>query len=267
MKRIKSEYKFLIILFIGVILLAYPSVSNYINSYTASRVINSYSEVIGNINKENLEEEIKKAKEYNEKYVYSLGEILSDEREKEYNELLNPTNNGVMGYIEIPKIGVKLPIYHGTDETVLSVGVGHVDWSSLPVGGYGTHSVLSGHRGLPSAKLFTDLDMMDTGDYFKIEVCGETLTYEIDQISVIIPEDLEILKTIKGDDICTLVTCTPYGINTHRLLLTGHRTENIKNYNVVSDATKIDSKLVAFFIAFPVLVILFIIVMLKKEKK
>lgn len=267
MKKIKNEYIFLIILFVGVVLLAYPSVSNYINSFSASRVISEYSERIMSMNDESLAEELKKAKEYNEKYSNSLGDFLSDERQEEYNSLLNLSKDGVMGYIEIPKIGVKLPIYHGTDDSVLSVGVGHVDWSSLPVGGYGSHCVLSGHRGLPSAKLFSDLDMMDTGDYFKIEVCKEVLTYEIDQISVIIPEDLEMLKAITGDDMCTLVTCTPYGINTHRLLITGHRIENIKNYNVVSDATKVDARIVALFIAIPILVISFIAVMFKKEKK
>lgn len=266
MKKIKTEYIFIGSLILGLILLTYPSLSNWVNSLNSSRVIMYYSEALKDMGEDLTNLEFEKALEYNAKYANSFGNP-DDTRLEEYNSLLNVMNDGVMGYIEIPKIAVKLPIYHGTEESVLSTGVGHIEWSSLPVGGQGSHCIMSGHRGLPSAKLFSDLDMLEVNDYFMIEVMGSTLTYQISQINVIIPEDIDLLKNIVGEDVCTLVTCTPYGINTHRLLITGNRVENIKNYNVVSDATKIDSKLVAFFIAFPVLVILFIIVMLKKEKK
>ena len=173
---------------------------------------------------------------------------MSDEERARYETLLNIDGNGIMGYVEIPSINCRLPVYHGTEEKTLQVGVGHIEWSSLPVGGESTHAVLSGHRGLPSARLFTDLNKLTEGDHFLLYVLSETLTYEVDQIRIVEPEDISDLLIQQGLDLCTLVTCTPYGINTHRLLIRGHRIENEVVSTpkfVTSDAARINPKLVA----------------------
>ncbi len=175
----------------------------------------------------------------------------------EYNSLLNVGGNGIMGYIEIPEQKIILPIYHGTSEAVLQIAVGHLDWSSLPVGGTGTHCVMSGHRGLPSAKLFTHLDELVEGDTFVVRVLDEVFTYEVDQILIVEPEDVSALTIEPGNDLCTLVTCTPYGINSHRLLVRGHRIENevaSALVRVTSDAVQIEPVLVAPVLAMPILV-------------
>lgn len=151
---------------------------------------------------------------------------LTDEERAKYEKTLDVTGTGIMGYVEIPKISVSLPIYHGTDATVLQIAIGHIPGSSLPVGGQGTHCVISGHRGLPSARLFTDIDQLREGDLFMLNVLGKTLTYQVDQIRVVLPDELDDLAIDDGQDYCTLVTCTPYGVNTHRLLVRGHRVPN-----------------------------------------
>lgn len=169
-----------------------------------------------------------------------------------------------MGYIEIPSIDVSLPIYHGTDEGVLAVGVGHLEWTSLPVGGESTHCVLSGHRGLPSARLFTDLDQLKEGDYFMLNILDETLTYEVDQIRIVEPEEVEELTIIEGRDLCTLVTCTPYGVNSHRLLVRGHRVDNLEEavtVRVTADAVEVEPLIVASILLVPTLVLFLSVVL------
>lgn len=195
---------------------------------------------------------------------------MTKEERKEYESLLNVSENGIIGYIEIPVINCSLPIYHGTDETVLQIAVGHIEGSSLPVGGLGTHCVLSGHRGLPSAKLFTNLDKLSEKDTFYIRVLNETLTYEVDQIRIVEPHEVEALEIEPGKDYCTLVTCTPYGINTHRLLVRGHRINNPAGAGAVratANAIQIRPALIAIVIAIPMLLVLLIILLVKTRKK
>ena len=196
--------------------------------------------------------------------------LLSDEQKAEYDRLLDVSGLGVMGYIEIPSIDCSLPIYHGTEESVLQIAVGHLKWSSLPVGGESTHCVLSGHRGLPSAKLFTNLDKLQAGDIFLLRVLDEVLTYEVDQILIVEPQETGALRIEKGKDYCTLVTCTPYGINTHRLLVRGHRIDNIeeaKTVRVTADAIQIEPLLVAPVVAIPILLLLMILLLLPKQPR
>lgn len=217
----------LIIFFSGVCLLLYPTVSDYWNSFHQSRVIAGYSQTVDQMDEEDREIFWKEAEEYNRELNNKVNRfVLSEEEIAEYNRMLNAAGNGVMGYIEIPSIAVSLPFYHGTDEGVLQVAVGHIEGSSLPVGGEGTHCVLSGHRGLPSAKLFTSLDELEIGDIFLLKVLNRTLTYEVDQIVTVEPDDISALEIEEGKDYCTLVTCTPYGVNTHRMLVRGHRIPN-----------------------------------------
>ena len=194
----------------------------------------------------------------------------SEEEDTLYDSLLDANGTGMMGYITIPEIRCKLPIYHGVEDSVLQVGIGHIEGSSLPVGGRGTHCVLSGHRGLPSAKLFTDLDKLEKGDIFLLHIYDKVLTYEIDQISIVEPEDYGLLEIEDGKDLCTLLTCTPYGINTHRLLVRGHRVEtkaSASAIRVTADAIQIEPKLVAPAVAVPILVVLLIWVLLHSRKR
>ena len=193
---------------------------------------------------------------------------LSNEELEEYNQILNVDNNGMMGYIEIPKLQSTLPIYHGTDEGTLQRNIGHLSGSSVPVGGESTHSVLSGHRGLPSAKLFSDLDKLTEGDQFVLRVLNETLTYEVDQILIVLPDEMDSLRIEEGKDQCTLVTCTPYGVNSHRLLVRGHRIENgaASDIRVVADAMQIDPVMVALMLAIPILLVIFLWVMLRGKR-
>ena len=233
MKNKSSTITMLLIFLIGLSLLLYPSFSNYWNSFTQSRAIASYSEKVAEIDSDEYERILQHAKNYNELFVgrTSLW-VLNDEQTAVYNDMLNVSGNGVMGYIEIEKIKCSLPIYHGTSDSVLQVAVGHLDGSSLPVGGTGTHCVLSGHRGLPSAKLFTDLDQLAEGDTFVLYILDEMFTYQVDQIRIITPDDLSALTVEPDKDLCTLVTCTPYGVNSHRLLVRGQRIDNIVVSNV-----------------------------------
>jgi len=218
----------ILLLLTGLSFLLYPTVSDWWNSLHQSRAIAGYTEAVEGLDGESYEKWWEGARGYNEGLKYKPDRYRMTEGEKaEYEAQLNVAGNGIMGYIEIPGIKCSLPIYHGTDEAVLQVAVGHVSGSSLPVGGEGSHCVLSGHRGLPSAKLFTDLDQMGEGDLFMLHVLDETLAYEVDQITVVLPEEVNGLELVEGEDYCTLVTCTPYGINTHRLLVRGKRTENL----------------------------------------
>ena len=274
MKKKKGNYITLLlflILLAGLSLLLYPSVSDYWNSLHQTRAIATYAEEVANLNQDQYDEIWAAAESYNASLTDRVNAyLLSDAQKEEYQQLLNVSGLGVMGYIEIPSIDCSLPIYHGTEESVLQIAVGHLEWSSLPVGGESTHCVLSGHRGLPSAKLFTDLDKLREGDTFLLRVLDEILTYEVDQILIVEPQDTAALEIAEGEDYCTLVTCTPYGINTHRLLVRGHRIDNIegvKTVRVTADAVQLEPMLVAPVVAIPMLLILLILLLLPRRRK
>ena len=260
-----------LIFLVGLGLLLYPTVSDYWNSFTSSRAITHYSDEVANMNRELYQQILGEAQAYNQSLVgRSNSYLLSDAQKAEYERLLNIDGTGVMGYVEVPSIKVALPIYHGTEESVLQVAIGHLEWSSLPVGGASSHCVISGHRGLPSAKLFSDLDEVVEGDIFIMRVLDETFTYEVDQILIVEPQDTEALLIQEGEDLCTLGTCTPYGINTHRLLVRGHRIDNLAESNTIritSDAMQIEPIIVAPIVAMPMILILVSMVMFGGKKK
>ena len=269
MKLKKSTIILIVVCVVGLSLLLYPTVSDYWNSKHATQAIVTYVERLEEIDDEDYEAIWQSAKDYNQKLLERANEYaLPPELEERYYQELNVTEGGLMGYIEIGKLGVSLPLYHGTSEDVLQRAIGHIDWSSLPTGGENTHCVVSGHRGLPTAKLLTDLDKLREGDRFTMNILGETLTYEVDQIRTVEPSDVDELLIKEGKDFCTLVTCTPYGINTHRLLVRGHRVETVLKHNVyvVSEAVVIDPLIVAPIVAFPFLFTLLMIVLLKKPE-
>ena len=257
--------------FIGALLLLYPTISDFWNSFHQSRAIASYAEQVADLDENAYDRLWEDARTYNKTLGDSMNRfVMGEEQKKAYAALLNIADNGVMGYIEIPKVRCNLPIYHGTDEAVLQVAIGHVPGSSLPVGGESTHCVLSGHRGLPSAKLFTNLDELETGDVFMLRVLDETLTYEVDQIRTVLPNELGDLAIVEGEDYCTLVTCTPYGINSHRLLVRGHRVENhagASTIRVTADAMQIEPLQVAPLVAAPILVVMLIVVLIPHRTK
>lgn len=263
-KKDFSTIALIVVFFVGVSVLLYPTVSDYWNSLHQSQAIATYADSVENMDEQDYEKLWDAAVGYNQKLFQSgHGLGLKDEEKEEYNELLDVSGTGIMSYIEIPKIKCSLPIYHGTDEGVLQIAVGHIEGSSLPVGGLNTHCVLSGHRGLPSAKLFSNLDKLEEGDIFMIRTLDQTLTYEVDQIRIVLPDEVDDLKIEEGKDLCTLVTCTPYGINTHRLLVRGHRVANQEEaeaVRVTADAMQVDNRIVAICIAVPVLVLLLIYV-------
>ena len=274
MKKKKGNFITLLlvlILLVGLSLLLYPTVSDYWNSYHQTRAIAAYSEEVANLNQEQYDEIWAAAERYNA----SLNDrdeayLLSDAHKEEYERQLDVSGLGIMGYIEIPSIDCSLPIYHGTEESVLQIAVGHLEWTSLPVGGESTHCVLSGHRGLPSAKLFTNLDKLQTGDIFMLRVLDNVLTYEVDQILIVEPQETGALRIEEGKDYCTLVTCTPYGINTHRLLVRGHRIDNleeVKTVRVTADAVQIEPMLVAPMVAIPILLVLLLLLLLPRCRK
>ena len=245
---------------VGLGLILYPSFADWWNSFHQSRAVASYMEAVASMDKSMYEEMLKEADAYNAKLSKTgIQWMLTEEQKKEYEKVLNINDTGIMGYIDIPKINVELPIYHGTDEAVLQIAVGHLEGTSLPVGGKGSHCVVSGHRGLPSARLFTDIDKLVEGDTFTLTVLNRTVTYEVDQIRIVEPTDLSDLQLDKKMDLCTLVTCTPYGINTHRLLVRGHRVANAQGEaTVIADAMQIESVYIAPFIAAPILVLLIV---------
>ena len=269
-KRLPTILLFLVF-FIGLSLLLYPTFANWWNSFHQSRAVANYVEKVSNMDDAQYDEFWSAAWDYNQSLIHRPNDyLLSDEQRVTYEQLLNITDNGIMGYIEIPKIDVVYPIYHGTDEAVLQIAIGHLDWTSLPVGGESSHCVVSGHRGLPSARLFTDLDQLEIGDTFLLQVLDEVLTYEIDQVLIVEPHVTEDLLIVEGEDLCTLVTCTPYGINSHRMLVRGHRIETAEvraARRVTADAVQIEPIIVAPFVAAPMLLTLLIALMLPKKKK
>ena len=254
----------------GLSLLLYPTVSNYWNAQHQTQAVVDYTERIEKMDDSEKLSEIDRAVSYNSGLVDNGRRLSPNKEEKEiYNSILSVDDNGMMGYITIPELRLKLAIYHGVDESVLQVGIGHIEGSSLPVGGEGTHCVLSGHRGLPSAKLFTDIDKLVVGDVFMLHVYDEMLTYEIDQILIVEPEDYSALAIEEGKDYCTLVTCTPYGINTHRLLVRGHRVENkvIDGTRVTSDAIKVNKYLVIAGLSLLLLFVYYLFVLIVRLYK
>ena len=270
-KSVVSTVILILVFFLGLSLVLYPSVSDYWNSLHQSRAIATYAEEVSNLDTDRYEQLWAEAVDYNSTLRDRENAFLLSETQKTaYDSLLNVGGNGVMGYIEIPTIGVSLPVYHGTDEGVLQIAVGHIEWTSLPVGGESSHCVISGHRGLPSAKLFTNLDKLVVGDTFLFRVLDETLTYEVDQILIVEPQEVSALTIREGEDLCTLVTCTPYGINTHRLLVRGHRVENAetaRTIRVTADAMQVEPLIVAPMVAAPMLAVLLIWVMLGGGKR
>lgn len=252
-------------------LLLYPTASDYWNSLHQTRAIATYAEAVSEVDDTDYKQMISDAMAYNSRLAESSDRWnMTDEERDEYESLLDVNGTGIIGYVEIPSINVSLPIYHGTDEAVLEIAIGHIEGSSLPVGGAGTHTVLSGHRGLPSAKLFTDIDELVVGDEFYIRVLDETLTYEVDQIRIVEPDDLSDLAIEEDKDLCTLVTCTPYGINSHRLLVSGHRVatkESAESIRVTADAIQIDPKLIAPAVAIPILLFLLIVLIIQGHRK
>lgn len=275
MKKKKKDHLttvlLVIILVAGLSLLLYPTLSDYWNSFHSSKAISSYADNVDELDQEKYDEIWAAAQAYNRSLLErDTGFALSEEQKKEYVNLLDISGLGIMGYIEIPKIDCSLPIYHGTEESVLQIAIGHLDWSSLPVGGKGSHCVLSGHRGLPSAKLFTNLDKLQEGDLFMLRVLDEVLTYSVDRILIVEPQEVSDLQIDQEQDLCTLVTCTPYGINTQRLLVQGHRVDNVeesREIRVIADALQIDPLIVAPITAIPMLLVLLIILLLPKRTK
>lgn len=265
-----SNILLILTMIVGLSLLLYPSFSNYWNDLHQTKAIANYATFVSELKEEDFTHLWASADAYNAALNQRGNKyILPEEMQERYEEQLNVAGNGVMGYIEIPKIEVFLPIYHGTSDAVLQVAIGHLDWTSLPSGGPNTHCVVSGHRGLPSAKLFSDLDQMEIGDIFMLSVLNEVLTYQVDQIKIVLPHETEELLVEAGKDYCTLVTCTPYAVNSHRILVRGTRIENLEEAKVVrvtADAVRIEPILVAPVVAAPILLVLLIVLMLPKPK-
>lgn len=265
MKKGTVRLIFIIMFILGIVILLYPSISQYYNSFVQSSAVSNYDKIFANMKDKDYSKDFKDADSYNQKLLKLKYPLAQYKKLSGYKDLLNVNNNGMMGYVSINKIKVEIPIYHGTGASVLNVAVGHLEGSSLPVGGKSTHSVLSAHRGLPSAKLFTDLNKIEVGDIFEITVLDRKLTYQVDKISVVEPNDVTNLKIKKNEDYVTLMTCTPYGLNTHRLLVRGVRIENIENKKiyVTTEAFKINSLIVAPIVASPIILVLLLIVAFK----
>lgn len=288
MRRHFLNFILILVLLAGLGLILYPTVADYWNKVHSARVISSYNEDLSKLGKDEYEGILEAARAYNRKIAQTgLKWQLTDAEKQEYNSTLKIGDSSIMGTVDIPRINVSLPIYHGTNEAELQIGIGHLEGTSLPVGTESwkvsglrrrvgkvtdpndcSHCVLSGHRGLPSARLFTDLDKLVQGDTFTLTVLNETLTYEVDQIRIVLPEDLSDLKLVPGEDYCTLVTCTPYGINTHRLLVRGHRIANLMgDVAVAMDATQINTLYTVPFIAVPIVLMLLIVTLVITNKQ
>ena len=268
MKRDKIGILLVLMLLIGVCALLYPSVSQYWNTKTQTRAVENYQEILASLNQEDYDAFFLEAEAYNAALAALDFPLLDYHALDGYDEILNINGNGVMGYVSIQKLGVEIPVYHGISPEVLNIACGHLEGTSLPVGGESTHSVLSAHRGLPHAKLFTELDKMELGDTFRLTILNRTLTYQVDQIKVVNPEEIDDVQIIEGGDYCTLLTCTPYGINSHRLLVRGIRIENAAPaLYVISDAYRIDSLVATPVVAAPILLILLIVLLVKYRDK
>lgn len=273
MKKNRSNIILILIFLVGLSVMLYPTVSDYVNQKNQSRAVASYSEEVENLSDVDYQAYFDAANDYNRRLAETPDAFYRPEEVSGYTDTLDVSGTGIMGYITISKIGVELPIYHGTSDGVLQVAAGHLEGSSLPVGGAGTHAVISAHRGLPSAKLFTNLDELEVGDTFTITVLDRVLTYEVDQISIVLPTETDLLQPVEGKDYVTLMTCTPYGINTHRLLVRGKRIENAENQKhirVTADALRIEPIIVAPALAVPMLLVMLVVMLavprLRKRK-
>ncbi len=256
MRKNLSTIILILIFLVGLSVMLYPSVSDAVNRKHQSRAVAGYAEEVEQLSDGDYQTYFDAADAYNRQLNTTPNAFYKPDLVSGYAQTLDISGTGIMGYITIPKISVELPIYHGTDEGVLQVAAGHLEGSSLPVGGAGTHAVISAHRGLPSAKLFTNLDELEVGDRFTITVLNRVLTYEVDQISIVLPTEIDQLLPTEGMDYVTLMTCTPYGINTHRLLVRGKRvetTESQKHIRVAADAFRIEPIIVAPILAIPML--------------
>ena len=276
MKKHLSTIVLVAVFLAGVCLLLYPTVSDYWNSLHQTRAIGAYEDTLSGMTQKDYSEYFAQADAYNAALAslptpltgYEVLDTL--EEVPKYRDVLDVNGMGIMGYIDIDEIGVELPIYHGTDPSVLNVAVGHLEGTSLPVGGVGTHCVLSAHRGLPSARLFTDLDRLKVGDTFTLTVLNRLLTYQVDQVLIVEPDQVEALAIDPNEDYCTLVTCTPYGINTHRLLVRGRRVENAEEKPVIyvpADMVQIDPLVVTPAVAAPMLLVLLIFLLIRYRKR
>lgn len=268
LKKISSLIM-LLLFFIGLSVLLYPAISSYWNSKTQSRAVESYEKFVQNISEDDYEALMAEAGSYNDALSDLQSPLVDYDLVTGYDDTLNLNGQGMMGYITIHSIGVELPIYHSISENILSFAVGHMEGTSLPVGGESTHSVLSAHRGLPNSKLFTDLDKVQTGDIFTITILDEVITYQVDQIITVTPENTHEIQIVEGEDYCTLLTCTPYGINTHRLLVRGVRVNTVteKNVYIGNEAYRIDTLIVTPIVALPILLVLIIIVICQPVKQ
>lgn len=269
MKKNKSTIILILVFFVGLSVMLYPTISDYVNQRNQSRAVASYAQDVDTMTDADYSAYFDAADAFNAQVAANENALFRPDQLSGYNETLDITGTGIMGYITIEKIGVELPIYHGTDDSVLQVAAGHLEGTSLPVGGASTHAVISAHRGLPSAKLFTNLDQLEMGDTFTITVLDRVLTYEVDKISIVLPTETDELKIAEGKDYVTLMTCTPYGINTHRLLVRGRRVEppdQYKHLRVTAEALKIEPIIVAPVMALPMLLILLIGMLLSTRK-
>ena len=269
MRSKKSTIILLVVFFIGLSVLLYPSVSSYWNSKTQSEAIVDYEAMLASYRPEDYSAMFAEADAYNEA-LRQLEQPLRDYGQLgQYNNVLNIGGNGMIGYLSISKIGQELPVYHGTSDAVLSVASGHVEGTSLPVGGKSTHSVISAHRGLPTAVLFTNLDRMEIGDTFTFTILDRTITYEVDQIRIVEPDDSSLIQITEGKDYCTLLTCTPYGINTQRLLVRGHQVDasQTRNLYIANEAYRIEPLVAMPIVALPIIIVLLIYVMFAPVKK
>ena len=254
---------------VGIALIAYPSFSDWWNSFHQTRAIAGYTAAVANMDKEEFDRMWAEAEAFNEYLAKKPNRFnLTQEELATYNSILDVTGTGIMGYIDIPSIKISLPIYHGTDESILQIAIGHIAGTSFPIGGEGTHAAVSGHRGLPSARLFTDIDKLQAGDKFLLQMLDRTLTYEVDQIRIVLPQELQDLEIDPYQDYVTLITCTPYGVNTHRLLVRGHRVDNDNTdaTRITADAMRFEPVIVAPLVAAPILLVLLIILLVSTSK-
>ena len=269
MKKHSGTILLVLIFFVGLAVMLYPTISDYINQRNQTRVVNSYAQQVDGLSDADYTAYFDAADVFNQEIAADPDALYHADHFSTYSTTLDVTGTGIMGYITIPRIGVELPIYHGTSDAVLQVAAGHLEGTSLPVGGESTHAVISAHRGLPSAKLFTHLDRLEVGDTFRITVLDKTFIYEVDQIKTVLPDDVSDLLIDEEKELCTLVTCTPYGINSHRLLVRGHRieSEDMRSFGAISDAFIIDRLIVTPVVAMPIILLLILYVCFKPAKR
>lgn len=271
MKRNILKYTLTLTFFIGIGLLLYPFISDYVNSRHQSRVVENYQDSVSKLDDSEKQALFQKAAEYNQRLASTKDAFYHPERVKGYTDTLDITGTGIMGYLNIDKIDLELPIYHSVDDDVLQIAIGHLPGTSLPVGGAGTHTVLSGHRGLPSAKLFSDLDKLEPGDRFTITVLSEVFTYQVEHTKSVEPYEVDDLQLEPGKDLCTLFTCTPYGVNTQRLFVRAKRVQNdeIQERRIyyTNEAYRVTPAIVAPILAAPVLLLLYVLVLISDFRR